>query len=71
MNGNSINRNIGTVAFIAGVAISIIGFIFLATSKLTPFEALVVIGGSYLAWQWLRLNIKHLIQTLLVRLRYR
>jgi hypothetical protein len=64
-------RNLGTIAFIAGVAIIIIGFIFLATSKLTPFEALVIIGGSYLAWRWLRLNIKHLIQNLLMRLRYR
>ena len=59
------------MAFIAGVAINIIGFIFLATSKPTPFEALVIIGGSYLTWRWLRLNIKHLIQNLLMRIRYR
>ena len=62
-------RNLGTIAFIAGVAISIIGFIFLATSKLSPFEAFVIIGGSYLAW--LRLNTKHLVQNLLMHLRYR
>ena len=69
MNMN--HRNLGTIAFIAGVALSIIGFVFLATRSLTPFEALIVIGAFYLAWQWLRLNIKSLIGSLLVRFRYR
>jgi hypothetical protein len=64
-------RNLGTIAFIAGVVLSIILFVFLATRSLTPFEALIVIGAFYLAGQWLRLNIKSLIGNLLVRFRYR
>ena len=63
-------RNLGTIAFIAGVALSIIGFVFLATRSLTPFEVLILIGAFYLAWQWLKLNIKSLIRSLLVRFRY-
>jgi threonine/homoserine/homoserine lactone efflux protein len=64
-------RNLGTIAFIVGVALSIIGFVLLATRSLTPFEALIVIGAFYLAWQWLRLNRKSLIGSLLVRFRCR
>jgi len=62
-------RNIGRIAFVAGIVLSVIGFVFLATRSLTPFEALIVIGAFYLAWQWLRLNIKSLIGNLLVRYR--
>jgi hypothetical protein len=64
-------RNLGAIAFIAGIALSTIGFVFLASRSLTPFEALIVIGALYLAWQWLRLNTKSLIGSLLVRFRYR
>jgi hypothetical protein len=38
-------RNLGAIAFIAGVALSIMGFVFLATRSLTPFDALIVIGA--------------------------
>ena len=64
-------RKLGAIAFIAGVALSIMGSVFLATRSLTPFEALIVIGAFYLAWQWLRLNTKSVIGSLLVRFRYR
>ena len=68
---NMHHRYLGAIAFIAGVALSIIGIVLLATRSLTPFEALILIGTFYLAWQWLRLNIKSLIGRLLVRFRYR
>jgi threonine/homoserine/homoserine lactone efflux protein len=58
---NTNYRNLGAIAFIAGVALSIMGFVLLATKSLTPFEALIVIGAFYLAWQWLKLNRKSLI----------
>jgi len=64
-------RYLGAIAFIAGVALSIMGFVFLATKSLTPFEALMLVGAFYLAWQWLRLNTDSLIRSLLVRFRYR
>jgi hypothetical protein len=37
-------RNLGAIAFIAGVALSIMGFVFLATRSLTPFERIVPVS---------------------------
>ena len=60
---------LGATALIAGVALR--GFVFLATRSLTPFEALIVMGAFYIVRQWLRLNTKSLIGSLLVSFRYR
>jgi hypothetical protein len=50
---NTNYRNLGAIAFIAGVALSIIGFVLLATKSLTPFEALIVIGAGNIIWpEW-------------------